>query len=56
MMTAANMSMMVVALVIATMCIFTAKGEEEKVSSSQSRKFLDLWFLFNNIEHNFFRD
>jgi hypothetical protein len=34
-MTAANMSMMVVALVITTMCLLTAKGEEEKVSTYQ---------------------
>lgn len=31
-MTALNMSMMVVGLVITTLCLFTAKGEEEKVS------------------------
>ena len=33
-MTALNMSMMVVGLVITTVCLFTAKGEEEKVSST----------------------
>ena len=54
-MTALNMSMMVVGLVITSLCLFTAKGEEEKVSITRSSIVtMPLFFLpWPNIEVEF---